>query len=77
MQEYFSSIIDYDFSANLELKLDAVSDGETEWKELIASFYEIFKKTLTGAEDALKDTRIKVPEEVTEEISGNGAPAFP
>lgn len=71
MKEYFSSIIDYDFSANLETELDKISDGEMVWQELIADFYDLFKNTLTKAEDELKDKRIKVPEEVTEEVCPN------
>ena len=71
MKDYFSSIIDYDFSANLENELDKVSDGEMEWQKLIENFYELFDKTLTSAEDELKNTKIKVPDEVTEELCPN------
>ena len=71
MKEYFSSIIDYDFSANLETELDKISDGEMVWQELISDFYNLFKDTLSKAEDELKDKRIKVPEEVTEEVCPN------
>ena len=71
MKDYFSSIIDYDFSANLETELDKVSDGEIKWQSMIAQFYDIFSDTLSKAEDALKEKRIKVPDEVTDEICPN------
>lgn len=71
MKDHFSSIIDYDFSANLESELDRVSDGEIGWQTLISNFYDIFEKTLNNANDSLKDVRIKVPDEVTEEICPN------
>ena len=71
MKDYFSSIIDYDFSANLENELDKVSDGKIEWQGLIAEFYNLFSKTLSGAEESLKDTRIKVPDEVVDEQCPN------
>lgn len=71
MKDYFSSIIDYDFSANLETELDKVSDGQIKWQELISQFYGIFSTTLDKAEDALKETRIKVPDEVTDELCPN------
>ena len=71
MKDYFSSIIDYDFSANLETELDKVSDGEVQWQDIIEGFYTIFNKTLTDAEEELKNTRIKVPDEVTDEICPN------
>lgn len=71
MKDYFSSIIDYDFSANLETELDKVSDGEIKWQELISQFYGLFSQTLNKAEEELKETRIKVPDEVTDEICPN------
>ncbi len=71
MKDYFGSIIDYDFSANLEAELDKVSDGQMVWQELIENFYQLFDKTLTSAEEELKNTRIKVPDEVTEEVCPN------
>ena len=71
MKDYFSSIINYDFSANLESELDKISDGEIVWQDLISEFYSLFSDTLDKAEYELKETRIKVPEEVTEEICPN------
>ena len=71
MKDYFSSIIDYDFSANLETKLDKVSDGEIKWQDLISKFYDIFSNTLADAESALKETKISVPDEITDEICPN------
>ena len=71
MKDYFSSIIDYDFSANLETELDKISDGKMKWQDLISQFYDIFSDTLAKAEDELKETRIKVPDEVTDEICPN------
>ncbi len=71
MKDHFASIIDYDFSANLETELDKVSDGQMVWQDMIAGFYSIFDTTLKGAEQALENTRIKVPDEVTDEICPN------
>lgn len=71
MKDYFSSIIDYDFSANLETELDKISDGEVVWQDLISNFYSIFSDTLDKAEDSLKNTRIKVPDEITDELCPN------
>ena len=71
MKDYFSSIIDYDFSANLETELDKISDGELVWNDLISQFYDIFSTTLSNAEESLKDQRIKVPDEVTDELCPN------
>ena len=68
MMERFNDIIDVEFTANMESRLDAVEEGKQHWKELLAEFYVDFKKELEDAETALEGVRLKVPEEETEEI---------
>ena len=68
MLERFNDIIDVEFTANMEQRLDAVEEGKQEWRALMAEFYEDFHKELQDAEKALEGTRLKVPDEVTEEI---------
>ncbi len=68
MMERFYDIIDVEFTANMENKLDDVETGTRKWKEVLAEFYQDFQKELTDAEQALEGTRLKVPEEETEEI---------
>ena len=68
MLERFNDIIDVEFTANMERRLDAVEEGQQEWKALMAEFYEDFHREMQEAEKALEGTRLKVPDEVTEEI---------
>ena len=68
MMDRFTDIIDVEFTANMETRLDRVESGEQDWKALLAEFYQEFSKELTDAEAALEGTRLKVPDEVTEEI---------
>ena len=68
MLERFQDIIDVEFTANMETRLDEVETGNQNWKDLLADFYAGFHKELTDAEAALEGTRLKVPDEVTEEI---------
>ena len=68
MLERFQDIIDVEFTANMEQRLDAVEEGKQNWKALIGEFYRGFQKELTDAEAALEGTRLKVPDEVTDEI---------
>ena len=68
MKERFSDIADSKFTANMELKLDSVEEGTTPWKAILRDFYGDFDQNLKAAEAALEGTRIKVPEEVSEEI---------
>ena len=65
MMEQFTDIIDIEFTANMENKLDLVEEGKQPWKELLAEFYENFKAELEAAEAA---PRVKVPDEETDEI---------
>ena len=68
MVDRFNDIIDVEFTANMENKLDAVEEGQQNWKALLADFYEGFHKEMEDAEAALEGTRLKVPEEETDEI---------
>ena len=68
MLERFNDIIDVEFTANMETRLDEVEAGNQNWKALLADFYKDFHQELVDAEEALAGTRLKVPDEVTEEI---------
>ena len=68
MKERFSDIADLKFTANMEEKLDSVEEGQTYWKDVLREFYGGFEQDLENAEKALDGTRIKVPDEVSEEI---------
>ena len=68
MLERFNDIIDVEFTANMENRLDEVEEGKRKWKELLADFYGGFHQELVDAEAALEGVRLKVPEEETDEI---------
>ena len=68
MMERFNDIIDVEFTANMELRLDEIEEGKREWKAILEEFYQDFSKELQDAEEALEGTRLKVPEEETDEV---------
>ena len=68
MKEKFSDIADLKFTANMEQKLDSVEEGATAWKDVLRDFYGDFDHNLKQAEQDLDGVRIKVPDEVSEEI---------
>ena len=68
MLDRFQDIIDVEFTANMENRLDDVETGKQNWKELLQDFYQEFSREMTEAEKALEGTRLKVPDEVTQEI---------
>ncbi len=67
MMERFVDIIDVKFTANMETRLDEVEAGKRNWKDVLADFYAGFHKELTDAEAALEGTRLKVPDEESDE----------
>jgi DNA topoisomerase-1 len=50
LQENFSDLMDYSFTATMEERLDSVARGETEWKRLLNVFYKAFTRKLSIAE---------------------------
>ena len=68
MKDKFHDIVDYDFTAQMEQRLDKVEEGAADWKALLADFYKDFDAELKQAEQDLDGERIKVPDEVSEEI---------
>lgn len=68
MMDRFQDIINVEFTAHMEQQLDQVEEGKVPWKQVLADFYEGFHKDMEEAEEALKDTRLKVPDEESDEI---------
>ncbi len=68
MMERFQDIIDVKFTANMENQLDEVEEGKRQWRDVMAAFYEQFHQEMVAAEAALEGVRVKVPDEVSEEI---------
>lgn len=68
MIDRFNDVIDVEFTAAMETKLDDVEAGKLPYKKVLAEFYDGFHQEMLEAEEALKETRIKVPDEVTDEI---------
>ena len=50
--EYFLSIMDYKFTAEMEQKLDEVEDGNVAWRSVLQEFYKIFSQYM---ENVLRD----------------------
>ena len=68
MKDKFTDIVDTAFTAKMEEQLDEVEEGKENWKDLLSSFYGGFEKELQQAEQDLDGERIKVPDEVSDEI---------
>lgn len=62
----FPDIVDVQFTANVEAKLDDIEDGKTEWKEVLRDFYPGLKESIDSARVKLE--KIKVKDEETDVI---------
>ena len=50
LTDHFTKYVDYEFTANLEDELDAISRGEKEWVPLMKAFWEPFKEQVDDKE---------------------------
>lgn len=66
LTEYFTTYVDYDFTARLEDELDAVSRGEEDWIPLLKQFWRPFKDRVDHTQENVK--RSDVTQEVIEEV---------
>ena len=54
LQDFFSRYVEYDFTASLEEKLDLISDGKLDWKQVLRDFWTEFSANI----DETKELRI-------------------
>ena len=66
MKQSFPSIVDVNFTANMEGLLDMVEEGKVEWKEIIRNFYPDLDEAVKKAEKELES--VKIEDEVTDVI---------
>jgi len=53
LTEHFSQYVDYEFTAQLEDSLDAISRGEKEWLPLLREFWTPFRKLIEHTESSV------------------------
>ncbi len=66
MNKAFPTIIDVNFTANLESLLDCVEDGTVQWKTVVSNFYPDLEEAVNHALKELDE--IKIEDEVTDVI---------
>lgn len=50
LSKFFTDIVDYDFTANVEKQFDHIADGKIVWQTMIKDFYGEFHKKVVDAE---------------------------
>ncbi len=72
LTEYFTEVMDPEFTARMEKELDDVSRGERQWVPMLDEFYGPFQKALEAAQELMP--RRKVEEETDEICETCGMP---
>ncbi len=66
MLSAFPTIVDVNFTANMEALLDAVEEGNVKWKTIISNFYPDLDEAVKLAEKSLDE--VEIADEVSDEI---------
>ncbi len=66
MKQSFPSIVDVNFTANMESLLDGVAEGKVNWRTIIENFYPDLEDAVEKAEE--EQERVKIEDEVTDVI---------
>ena len=71
LQEFFSDIINTEYTSNMETELDEIAEGKLVWNEVLKEFYDFFEPRV---EDAFTDMEKKKPQETGETCPECGSP---
>ncbi|MEE1255181.1 MAG: type I DNA topoisomerase [Lachnospiraceae bacterium] len=66
MKTAFPSIVDVNFTANMEALLDKIGEGAIDWKTVVSNFYPDLDEAVNNAEKQLE--KIKIADEESDEI---------
>ena len=66
MKEAFPSIVNVNFTANMESLLDMVEEGKVNWKTVVSNFYPDLDEAVQNAEKELQE--VKIEDEVTDVV---------
>lgn len=66
LKKYFPDVIDVEFTAEMEDKLDGIEEGDVDWVKILEEFYRPFREMLSVAEKEIE--QIQVADEVTDEV---------
>ncbi len=66
MKDEFPTIVDEQFTANMESLLDSVEEGTVDWKEVVRNFYPDLDMAVKTAEKNLE--KIEIADEVSDEV---------
>ncbi len=66
MKDAFPSIVDVNFTANMEALLDSVEEGSMDWKTIVSNFYPDLDEAVVKAEKELE--HVQIADELSDEV---------
>lgn len=66
MKDAFPTIVDVNFTANMEALLDGVEEGHVKWKTIVSNFYPDLDEAVKTAEEELSE--VEIADEVSDEV---------
>lgn len=73
LSEYFPSVVDLEFTAKMEEKLDSIEENEADWVSVTDEFYKPFAQKLAEAEELAE--KVVIEDEPIGEACPNAAPS--
>lgn len=61
LQTYFNEIVDSDFTANMEEKLDDIAENKVKWENVLWDFYEGFEQQIQNGKTQIQSQKISNP----------------
>ena len=61
LEEHFANIVDINFTATMEEKLDEVSEGKVDWQQLLYDFYVPFMKQIEEGKEKIISLKLAKP----------------
>lgn len=71
LQEFFSDLINVEYTRDMENELDEIADGKLVWNKVLEEFYKLFEPRV---KDAFSDMEKKAPQETGETCPECGSP---
>ena len=71
LQEFFSDLINVEYTRDMEEDLDKIAEGKEVWNEVLSNFYKLFEPRV---KNAFSDMEKKAPEQTGENCPECGSP---
>lgn len=69
MSEYFKNVVNAEFTADMEERLDSIEEGTEPWRKIVAEYYGPLKKEIDFADKQV--AKVTIEDEVTDQLCPN------